>query len=397
MSRHKHQMTRESVNEPIARNDLKTVSGSNILGEAGADFRMNQNEVPESSLKTAVRLSMSAPSEQTRDLFSRVIRDAMEKIRLDRTQSAFSWSKLPTIKSLVESRREAKRVAPNQEIAKLETAKMSPIESPFRDYVATTPNDRVIPQEMVNEQVNPLISGQIPSKAGPGGMNPRGNLNGDPSLATSSDAAVRFSQIAPSTDSTDLLRSMQSVTAESDRELATPIETDIPSRPFWFPIDERGASERVGSESFPLRSGQNDLSQADFNPPKPQTGRVTSPLGTSPFARALPISSSSGIDLTQLSEFNNPFAPLLGDSTSVSGSGQEGNKQGVWSDDGSTGSSNSLGSVGVPQESFASSDSSGGQGSDLSRTNELLQQLLDEYRKNQQSYLPLNDRNTSMT
>ncbi len=399
MSRHEQKL-RQSLGKEHSSQDHLEAQPASSLGSMTSrnpkrEDSANAGSTPDSSLKVNVKSVVPLSSSQLYEVSARAIRDAMAA-ESARSRNPPPWSDLPRIKDLFSSRgKESQRVS--LEPVRLPEPGGVRLATPaFGKFVESHQSEKPGSNAAAIE-VSPSpergSSGReaftrLPSPA------ERRNSSSSDSIPTSMSARDQSSrppyEISPGGLFAGKATSVPYLIHDLMSSEAARTPSEMPSS-----LATRENTSRINPSG--LRTMFSALSESigsDVPPPdKSANGDVPGAVDSQAIPTAAPESSSlASMNLSNVS--SDAFAPFLGDQAGLAVGGRDTNATGLWSSDPSQ-SISTPGLFGPVSASFGTSDPASGQGLDLSKTNELLQQLLDEFRKGMQNYLPLTDRDSS--
>lgn len=330
---------------------------------------------------------MPGPAGATREMISRVIRDAMTKMKPERDRLQHGWSNLPTIGPLVQSFSEQSRQSPVESTHRRETDSIPPGSTAFKEFIGSGPRENQGSGEAGIDQTRPYAQIRAGEDRGSVLSTPGGRLEITPPTSTSLDPLASSANERLQRDSGWMLKNLGSFVNQIGKDEEASGTTLTPLEPSRFGFGDPGPA---------FSSGVGEIAPASGSPSSHRVGKVLSSVGTIAAASPLPTVVSPLLDLARLSSSSGVASPFIGDPAGPAVGGPGGMTSSQWWANGSRPTSNNQGYPDSSPASLSPVDPSTGQGADLTRTNELLEQLLDEYRKSQQSYLPLNDRNSSL-
>ena len=395
MSRSDPHSSPNPLNREKTRPDLGSGPDSSKRS-SGDQVGIDAAAAPGTSLKAAVRSLLPAQHGAIPDMIAKAIRDAMTNGVSRPPASQHAWSRLPTIRAMAESRNHEPRLG-SVEAARLhETSGISSATTPFGEYVRSAPAGIQHPQEVVSGPLDPVSPKVNGPRQGREALDTAGESIVRPAEPVFFNSEVQPSQVLPKQAADVFFGSLTSPVGRTGENAIANPDTPDPSGSPGYP--NATSSSMMGHQSRfqALFSGQGENTRPDFAISDDQTAGSLSPPGMMLAARSPRISSSPFLAAARIPAPPNTFAALLGSPARMPDREPGTNTSGTWADETSSATSDLQRAYAQSPVAFTSADASTGQSADLSRTNELLQQLLDEYRKSRQSYLPLNDRNTSL-
>lgn len=399
MSRHEQKPRQSLGKEHSSQTDLgaqpASSLGSTTSRNPNREDSVSPGSTPDASLKASLKSVMPLESSLLYEGSARAIRDAMAA-ESSRLRNPPSWADLPKIKDLFQPRSEESRRVSLEPVRFPEPGGVRLATPALGRFVESHQSEKPGSDDAAITVVPSPERGSFGREASSRLPNPAERQNSaSPDLILSPMLARdRSSQplheVGPARLFAGEARFVASLAQDlmSSEAARTPSEmpSSLPTReknslinPPGFQSVFSSLSESIGSDAPP--------------PDRSANGDAAGPV----VSQAIPTAATDSSSLARLnlsSVSSESFAPFLGDQAGLAVGGRDTNTTALWSSDPSQsiGTQGSFGPVSAP---YATSDSASGHGLDLSKTNELLQQLLDEFRKGLQSYLPLTDHNSS--
>ena len=393
MSRNDHASRHGSNKDHPSGNAPGTQPASSLsappTGEANADGSNRSASDPETALHSIGRPGRTSHLEES---FTRALKDALAA-QPARRRNPPSWSDLPKVTDLLRSSPRGSRIHHVEPTRPEETKGTHQAASPFGDLLGVTSVGSGGSSDGANESMPAIGQGSMGDQATANSEWLSGTTSKEFSVLGPVQPHERSGQIVPGHDSREWLAALTSSTGQEDHNSLMPeaslTRSDPTSKlsassfsPLGMPIDLHNAFSDLSEKTDQQAGSPGGLVGGDG----PSTSET-------PTLSAVASKSAPIADFSRLSSSFDTFAPFLGDPSGISQTERDSlTSESAWTQK-SILPSDGQSFFGSSSSPLTTSESSSG--SDLSKTNELLQQLLDEFRKSRQGYLPLNDRNSS--